>query len=342
MTNVTSEARVMHALTTVQQQQQQSWTESAFDWWQRSKRHRNENGPVAAPKDPGTAAWAFGRPTAVRGTGIAFVDAALRRQAVATPAAAAATSIPSHLNCHSSSLPVLDIRGDSFTGKTWTLVSLAARFVVATRPAQFPGLVQDEDILLPQVIFLDSTYDVTVPKLSYAVRSMLLRKLSSTTPVEDDSSDCRLESTQDPSQVFESDMKDCLSRIHLATADDLAGWVPVLETIRQQLSQAASEHPTVLLWDGFLSEPQQSEAARMEVIRQLERLLTECTVLLITATGSSYRRGREWDRFVTHRIRLDRNDTSTNASAGNHQHEYVATVYGAQIPFSVSSAGILS
>jgi hypothetical protein len=316
---------------------QSSWTESAYDWWQRSK--RQHSCATASPKDPGTAAWAFCRPTSANGgTGIAFVDSALRRQrqqhGVATTTAIAVGATTSHC-----SLPVVDIRGDSFTGKTWTVVSLAARFAVATRQSQFPE-VQEDDSLSPQVILLCSNYDVTVPKLSYAVRSMLLRKLSSS-QVEGTAAS---QECTDPSEVFESDMNDCLSRIHIATAEDLSGWVPVLETIRQQLSQPAStDHPTVLLWDGFLSEPHQNEAARMEVVRQLERLLLECSILLITTTtGNSYRRGREWDRFVTHRIRLDRNDTGTTSASGNKQHEYMATVYGAQIPFSISSAGILS
>jgi hypothetical protein len=80
-------------------------------------------------------------------------------------------------------------------------------------------------------------------------------------------------------------MNDCLIRIHLATAED---WVPVLEKIRQQLSPASSEHLTLLFWNGFLSESQQTEAARLEDFRKLERLLLRCPVLLIT-TGSTER-----------------------------------------------------
>jgi len=311
-----------------QQPQPSCWTETAYDWWQRSKRARAVSS-AAPPKDPASAAWAFCRPTSSRGTGIAFVDAALRRTSAAPV---------------TSSLPVVDVRGGSAVGKTWTILSLAARFAVATRPSQFDTstiMFDDENDMsngcsvLPQVIILDSTYDVTTCKLSYAVRSTLLRKMSSSTQ-DDSTAATQQRNTDDLATAFERDMKDCLSRIHFGTADDLAGWVPLLECLRHQLTATSSDHPTLLLWDGFLSEPNPTEAARMEVIRQLERLLLECSVLLITTTGSHQYRPREYERFVTHRIRLDRNETSSS------NHEYLATVHGAQIPFSISMAGILS
>ena len=82
-----------------------------------------------------------------------------------------------------------------------------------------------------------------------------------------------------------------------------------------------------MLWDGFLCEPEaRHEAMRMEVIRQIERLLLECSVLWIT-TASNERFRWDWDRFVTHRIRLE---------------DGLATVCGSQIPYQVSMAGILS
>ena len=349
-----------------QQQQQSSWTESAFDWWQRSNRARAVSS-AAPPTDPASAAWAFCRPIsssrAAAGTGIAFIDAALLRQ-------------QQQQRMPVSSLPVIDIRGGESTGKTWTMLSLAARFAVATRPSQFndPAIsnnnyyetenaAENHNVLLPQVIILDSKYDVTIPKLSYAVRSTLLRKMSSSTQQPDDDDPHNITQQQeDSATAFERDMKDCLSRIHVGTIDDgdLAGWVPLLECIRHQLTEAtaASEHPTLILWDGFLSEQQQQqsnnsggEAARMEVIRQLERLLLECSdVLLVTTTTGSINqyRPREYERLVTHRIRLDRNETSSSSSTvllssgSSSNHEYLATVHGTQIPFSISMAGILS
>jgi len=320
-------------------------TETAYEWFQRSQRARVAHS-AAPPKDPTAAAWTFSRPSSTTGgTGLAFVDAALRRD-----------------NVHN--LPVVDVRGASGTGKTWTMVSLAARFAVATRPSQFvlrprpnhDGYEDDADDdadgsqqqPLPQVIVLDSQYNLTLSKLTYAVRSMLLRRMSSSETMTTQDNE---EEMQDHAVQFERDMQDCLRRIQIAHSADLAGWVPILEAMRHHLAQTASDHPTLILWDGFLSEPQAvHEAARMEVIRQLERLLLDCSVLLVTTTttqenqyrgsssGGSNR--REWERFITHRIRLDRNQGGTNNN--NNNHEYFATVHGAQIPFSISMAGILS
>jgi hypothetical protein len=265
---------------------------------QRSRRRR---AAAATPQDPASAAWAFVRPTsAAGGTGIAFLDAALRRR-------------PSRAD---NALPVVEIRGD--VGKTWTLVSLAARFVVATRPSQFAERDESSSwtTALPQVVVLDSKYDVTTSKLAYAVRSTLLRRLSNSSR-----------------EVFERDMEDCLGRIHVATADDIGGWVPLLEALRCSLTPLESDTPTLVLWDGFLSEPGQTEASRMEVVRQLDRLVEECSVLVVT-TGQTAQ--PSWERFVTHRIRLERN-LSTDSG-----HEFLATVHGARIPFSISLSGVLS
>jgi hypothetical protein len=263
-----------------------SWTETAYDWIQRSKRTRALE---EIPKDPSAAAWSF-----LRGnTGISFLDAALRRQ------------LPDRC-------PVMDLRGD---GKTWTIVSLAARFVAATRISQFATTQHNNDDPQPQVILLDSTLDVTVEKLAYCVRGTLLRQLES-------------ESVCD---LFEEDMNDCLSRIHIATHTN--DWVPLLETIRQQLAPFSSDHPTLILWDGFLQWDDDSEASRMEIIRQMARLIDECSVVVVLTTMSH--RTFDWDRFVTHRIRLQKNESTSG-------HEYVATVQGAQIPFSITLSGILS
>jgi len=269
-------------------EKQTSWTENAYEWLQRSRR---KLAIAEIPRDPSSAAWAFMRKD---GTGIAFVDAALRRQ--------------------TDQLPVIDVRGD--IGKTWTILSLASRFVFATRPSQFQKTL-DDTIPLPQVIILDSTYDVTAPKLAYTIRSNLLRKMESS-----------------DEQAFQEDMESCLRRIHVASADDTGGWVPILESIRCKLAPFSSEHPTLVLWDGFLSDSH-DEASRMEVIRQLDRLVQDCSIMLLTT--SSGNRKQEWDKFVTHRIKLERNQ-----SASTDGHEFLATVHGSRIPFSLSLAGVLS
>ena len=352
--------------------------ETAYEWFQRSQRARIAQS-VVPPPDPSAAAWAFCRPSTAAavassntsGTGIAFVDAALRSNAL---------HLQHPQQQQPQSLPVVDLRGATDTGKTWTVVSLAARFVVATRLSQFlletqrkrqrqsstmMALVDREvESMRPQVIIFDSQYNVTLPKLVYAVRSLLLLRLSgneaaaTTAPTTQQENE---EVRQENAMHFEQDMKDCLSRIQIVHSPqgDLTGWVPILETTRVQLAPTAADHPTLILWDGFLSEPDASnEGARMEVIRQVERLLLDCSVLLITTTttttitsapesashsstvrsNSTGHNRREWERFITQRIRLDR--TSTNTTA--HNHEYLASVHGAQVPFSISMAGILS
>jgi hypothetical protein len=273
-----------------------SRTETAYEWLQRSRRKR---ALAEVPHDPSSAAWAFVRASSSSGSGgsnISFLDAVLRRQTT-------------------EQLPVIDVRGDCC--KTWTVVSLASRFAVATRSSQFQTPLVEDVTSIPQVIVLDSTHDVTTSKLAYAVRSNLLRQSGSSNPGD-----------------FQKDTDECLARIHVATVDNISGWVSLLEALRCKLSPMSSEHPTLVLWDGFLSEPH-NEASRMEVIRQLARLVQECSVLLLTT--SSGNRKFEWDKFVTHRIKLDRNH-----AASVDGHEFLATVHGSRIPFSLSLAGILS
>ena len=102
-----------------------SWTESAYEWQQRSRRKRALD---EIPHDPSSAAWAFVRPcsssatttVAAGTTGVSFLDATLRRR---TPV---------------DNLPVIDLRGDG-CGKTWTIMTLASHFAVETRPSQFPS-----------------------------------------------------------------------------------------------------------------------------------------------------------------------------------------------------------
>ena len=232
-----------------------SWTETAYDWYQRS---RQNCALEEVPKDPATAAWAFVRPlSSSGGTGISFLDSALRRQ------------LP-------GALPVIDLRGDY--GKTWTVISLAARFVVATRLSKFATTTAvEEPVLQPKVVLLDSSLDITTEKLAYTVRSTLLRQLDSS-------------NSSSAQETFQQDMEDCLGRIHIAACADVADWVPILESIRQELAPSCSDHPTLLLWDGFLQNDHDSEAARMEIIRQVARILEECSVLEASNSWTNYDR----------------------------------------------------
>jgi hypothetical protein len=266
--------------------------ETAWDWLQRVKKEK-----AAPPNDPHGAAWAFCRGA----TGIAFVDAALKQ----------------------NEIPTIDIRGSSSAGKTLTVISLAARFVVDTRAAAFDRhpqqqqrrhtsedemMMQGEDSTAPHVFLLDSQQDISMARLLYAVRTTLLRRHTTSGEVS-----------------FEDDLKDCLRRIHLVTSSDgFLGWVPVLEALRHKL-RSFDTTPTLILWNGFLTEPEASnEVSRTLIIRLVQRILTDCTVLWITTT---HRRLYEWERHVSQKIHLDGG---------------FASVHRTRIPFQLTMYGVLS
>lgn len=213
-------------------------TESAWEWFQRSQKTK-----AAPPADSAAAAWVFCRGA----TGIAFIDLALQRSQ----------------QQQQQHLPVLDIRGAK--GKTMTLLSIVARYVVATRASQYHRATidpadEDDDTnhdsmqdttaaSAPQAYLLDSSFDIVIPRLVHVVRSTLLRKITGV---------C------DEGQV-QRDLEDCLRRIQLMqTSDGLAGWVPLLETLRHRIT-ALDHYPTLVVWDGFLAEPESDDASiRME------------------------------------------------------------------------------
>lgn len=277
-------------------QQSKLWTESAYDWLVRSQQIQARS---LEPVDPSSAAWAFVRPSPKTGTGTAFVDAALTK----------------HVN---SSLPIVELRGSHRTGKTATLITLAARFVTDTRPSRFQEAEQDaEKEELLQVVVFDSNLDVMASRLLCAVRSALLR--------------------QSPDALSEDGLEQetikCMSRIHVVRSEDMVGWVPALESLRFRLSPVASQHPTLLLWDDFLSGPSET-TERMEVIRHLARLTKDCAVLLITTTMST-RKFSLWDKHVTQRITLEETDGGG--------HAFVASVQSSntRVPYSITAAGVL-
>jgi hypothetical protein len=289
-----------------------SFSETALEWIQRTKRKRALAG---IPQDPASAAWAFfrqGSSTNSGGTGIAFVDAALRRQPSTAMNNNNNTFMKASTTLSTDQLPVIEIRGSC--AKTWTLLTLAARFVVATRPSQFDHSDNVETSSLPQVILLDSTFDHSIPQLVHVVRSTLLRRAG------------------ENMDQFGHDLNQCLARIHIVSLTESYEAVAVLETFRAALAPSQSERPTLILWDGYL-DTLPDASSRMEVIRQMSRLLQDCSVVFVSTSAS--RNHYEWDKFVTHRIRQDRNPSDNG-------HDYLATVHGSRIPFSISLAGILS
>jgi hypothetical protein len=390
-----------------------SRSENALSWFLRSRQQRKQERQLvqtAKPTDPASAAWAFFR----CGTGIPFVDESLRLCQHYQNHNYHYQQQQHHQQQFAHRLPVLEIRDDKGkTGKTRTLLSLAARFVVSTRPSLFSNNATNKDTTTsstgtteqavsppppPQVIVLDSTLDMTPLKLAYAVSSQLLRQYNPETSSASSSPSTpnggahygnhdKQHNDETMTSSLEQEIQACLSRIQMVHVDDMTEWVPVLESLCWDLSQAQrhepssqqqpvqrrSEHsnssmiptvpatatPTLLLWDGFLSEPTRDVAgSRMEVIRQLTRLLQECpnVGLMYTRTSEQHNHhnhpGMSLLRSLEAQVvRLDREETD-----GRH-HEFVATVLTAaaaagggggggssnpqNVHFSLSAAGVL-
>jgi hypothetical protein len=326
----------------------ETWTETAYDWMKRWQHHASLSW---IPHDPSSAAWSFVlvRPgsnhhhhhhhgtTDGCGTSIPFIDAVLRQIPPRRLIRGGTTPI--------NTLPVIRLDGEY--GKTWTLLTLAARFVVKTRPSKFPKLDHQhqqhhpQQHPLPSVIVLDSKHDMTMEKLRVVVRSTLLRDMSTSKEHE-----TKL------TQMLEHDMEDCFRRIHIATiSDDGAGWIPILECIRYQLLPIASIHPTLLLWDGYLCESygkKKNDSIKFDIVRQIELLLRECNVMMVltsslsSSSSSFLYRKREWERFVTDRIRLDVKQSSPIHSDDHLELEAIVNNNGIKLPCSISSTGILS
>lgn len=208
--------------------------------------------------------------------------------------------------------PLVLLEGPRDTGKTWMLLSLAARFVVATRRScqfeddQGNGETDNQSAVAedsrgemaaeksdttkgksnhlkappqPIVIILNSTYDLTISQLTQVLRSSLMKQYQKHGyQCNEDSGKAK---TQQQQQL-ETDMEDCLGRIHVTQVDDGSGWVAVLEALRHVLRerretedrstttdlQSSKEQeqnsstppppttstPVLLLWDGILSE----------------------------------------------------------------------------------------
>ncbi len=190
-------------------------SETALEWFDRCQKHgnsgsrkrrrredsicpnRNEEESIEPPgaDDPSTAAWRFLR---FGKSGIAPIDEAWGRSGVGGRSKSTRGQfLP----------PVTIVEGPKDVGKTWMLLTLAARFVVATRASRFTndcsisdkeskrqrrsgdnaGLDIDtddassrkednKDRSRPKVLLLDSTYDFSVPQLVNVVHSTLVRE----------------------------------------------------------------------------------------------------------------------------------------------------------------------
>lgn len=268
------------------------WGENAFDWLLRSRQQSCEE---AAPKSSTDAAIAFCRPKR-RGTGIHFVDVVLEHSMEKT-------------------LPVIGLYGASGTGKTWTLLTMAANFVASTRQSLF---TQATEKSTPTVIIIDCTGRFFLPNLICAVRSALLR-----------------DNITDPDELS-AEVATCIERIRVVLPEDACGLVPVLESIRCRLGDM-TEFPTLLLWDGFLVDTMKP-IARTEVIRQVSRLLKNSNVLLVTTSDECRRMGLG-DKVITNRIQLE------ICTASQDHSGFVATVATGsrqRMPYNLTWGGVLT
>jgi hypothetical protein len=289
------------------------FVETALEWFERCEllRRQERQIPDEPPASPTAAAWAFFRgSTSIHGgTGNPFVDEALQRQ------------------LQWKQLPLIEIKdrqGSSRTGKTHTLVSLAAKFVVSTRASLFSHIPANNNAprmsaqsirkqQLPQVIILDSELDITFLRLAHAVSSQLM--LHPAAPAEDpattttdNDNDMTTATINQELIETERDMEDCLSRIHIARVDDDREWIPILEALRHELvkpkehdlngniskdalvgddEEREDNFPTLLLWDGFLGNTGRNRGLEKEISRQLAMLLQECNIGFICTTTES-------------------------------------------------------
>ena len=257
--------------------------------------------------------------------------------------------------------PFVCIEGQHDTGKTWMLSTLAARFVVATRACQpiFDTQQQQqqqhqvqeetdqqdttsEDQVAgeapkkrcqssshsqPFVVIFDSTSDLTSLRLSVLVRSSLIRHYKR--------HGCSTTKDGEQEKQFKIDMKDCLSRIHVAAADDGSGWVAILEALRHELRERRQNGskcerldpgtPILLLWDGILSEFKSCQSSTVdetvfgianrqkisedgsmrEILQQIALLIRqESHTLWLVATAPSTEAGSN-NISASHRLFLD-------------------------------------
>ena len=397
-----------------------SRSESALAWFQRCQQHqrqqkRRRRCQDRPPETPAAAAWAFFRGT---GTGIPFVDASLRRnnqnavvedalpalelrdstgdtgktRAIVALAARFVVSTRSSLFVSSSpanprNSTTNDTNAMADRENSPTNAPEPIEGAVVTGQTSEPPLKQKQKKhLLPHVILLDSTMDVTSLHLVNAVSSQLIRHHQQQTQQQQQ----QQQTHPSAAASLEYDIASSVRRIHYAHVDDPREWVAVLESLRCQLllqrkkqqeqiaaamvggdEDAETEVSTLLLWDGFLSEPGTTQGIQKEVARQLALLLKDCHVGLIYTTSASFghwvtphsllqsavsssesknddttHHNSTWRQqpvVIPQTVVLERDDTP------GARHDFVATLatgqHGIQpqiqIPYSLSGAGIL-
>lgn len=301
--------------------------ESARSWLDRS-RHFVAKALEELDGSPRSVAHAFlcrHRPTSTTpsGTGVAFVDCMLsikneRRDSV-----------------------IFEIAGRPDTGKTWTLLVLAASYLVQTASAHPNRIDGGNSTLWPPVIILDAECGIHMPHLIHALQSAILLRNSP---------------SEDVQSALQQEIAFHLGRVHwvpLPTKEDIP---LLLEVMRPALlSKSVFDAPPMLIIDAVNSfessdkiQPDLGVPSTHEVMRQLDRLLQACqrdiiifASRIITSNASSNNTTDLWKRrFVTHTVTLERRNDTTFGT------EFVAifpsTVKQSPLPFRIESGRILT
>jgi hypothetical protein len=275
-------------------------TETAYAWWQRARAQQ----PMLAPTHPAAAARAFGQQLATGGWGgdrpTTTTSSSRRRRRV-------------------TGQPLVEVTGP-VVATTATLVTLAVRYVVQTRPSLFADAGQQSSTsaaaMLPQVFLMDASWEISMSQIRRILRATLLRDYdaaavdgAASPPPPPDDHDVRLA----------RDTECCLSRIHMAHADAVDTLPLVASSLATHVATHSRSHPTLVLWNTTAGEDEddpQEPAARREVQRQFLRLADQYEFLLVVAAATfsgpssswpppqATRPKGVWDDRVTQRIRL--------------------------------------
>jgi hypothetical protein len=286
---------------------QQSTSETAWDWWQRTRRI---NDPASAARAfaryPGWPFWRKWAHSRIQ-TSIPLVELSCPGDRAATSTATTSVMVP-------------------------LVVSMAAQFVVDTRPSLFdstipsPSSAPSSPAILPQVVLFDAKWEISPAQLEQQVRSMLLADYdrramaSASNKTRSSGNDATAPITQmtNDSAQLEADCASCIARLQLAHADEDNdhGWLPLVVTSLQAVTKV---HPTVVLWHGWQRHNKMdTERALLQVLSNSIAPLQQNHLFMFvytTMAASSTTASRDWQDRVTHRVRLKPPSSSSSSEA---------------------------
>jgi Cdc6-like AAA superfamily ATPase len=196
--------------------------------------------------------------------------------------------------------PAIEVWGQKGTGKTTTLRTIAAHAVVQS--------------MARRVLYFDSSGDGcndVVRRWATLLQSLLWRE-------------CAVSSE---GGTWEAKLLECLQRIHICVKEN-EGWLPILETLPQQLSSLKDEDdpPILWLWDDW-------DRLSPREVRQVQRVLAAAPQITFVATATK----KTSHLLLRQSVHLERLGAAT---------EYRATVQEQETQhffYSISpTAGILS